>query len=66
MAKLPTSNVFPTSESRPETPMDKTTRAVKEILDGETEHRQIKTARLRNARLDKEAVTPVKATAPTT
>lgn len=66
MALLTQSNAFPTSAPRAETPMDKTTRAVRKILEGETERRQIKTKRLRMARLEKEAVAPVKAIAPTT
>lgn len=65
MAKLTKSTVFPTSAPRRETPMEKTTRAVNEILEGEAEERQIKTARLRKARLDSEADTPAK-TVPTT
>lgn len=35
--------------------MDKITRAVTQITDGETEKREIKTARLRKARLEMEA-----------
>jgi hypothetical protein len=63
MAKLKRSNVFTTSKPRPETQMDKTTRVVKQILDGEKEHRQIKTARLREARLERKASRPGNATA---
>ena len=65
MAKLTKTNIFPTSKLRAETPMDKTTRAVKEIIEGDTENREIKTARLRKARLQSEANSPSKAIAPT-
>lgn len=46
--------------------MDKTTRAAREILDGEMEHRQVKTARLRKARLEREASPAVEVVAPST
>ncbi|MFZ3584645.1 hypothetical protein ACOI1H_21160 [Loktanella sp. DJP18] len=53
---IPTvSNIFRTPDPRPETPMEKTTREVKERLDAETEKRQVKVAGLRKARLEKEA-----------
>ncbi|WP_165978803.1 hypothetical protein [Antarcticimicrobium luteum] len=38
--------------------MDKTTRAAREILDDEAETRLVKTARLRKARLEREASSP--------
>ncbi len=38
--------------------MEKTSRAVKEILDDEAEKRELRTARLRKARLEREAGTP--------
>jgi len=38
--------------------MDKTTRAVRHILDDEAEKRSSKTSRLRKARLEREAATP--------
>ena len=44
-----------TPDPRPETPMEKTTREVKERLNAETEKRQLKVARLRKARLEREA-----------
>lgn len=62
MANITTTDVFPTSKPRTDTPLDKTTRAVWEILDGETERRQIKTAGLRKARLERDAHAPIKAT----
>jgi hypothetical protein len=46
--------------------MDKTTRAAREILDGEMERRQVKTARLRKARLEREASPAVEVVAPST
>lgn len=55
MTNLTTSNVFQTPEPRPETPMDKITHTVWGIVDAETERRQLKTAGLRQARLEKEA-----------
>ena len=44
----------------------KTTRAAGEILDGEMERRQVKTARLRKARLEREASPAVEVVAPST
>lgn len=38
--------------------MDKTTRIVREIIDGELEQQQAKSARLRKARMEREANTP--------
>ncbi|MDA3889383.1 MAG: hypothetical protein PF443_11425 [Allgaiera sp.] len=46
--------------------MDKTTRVAREILDGEMEHLQVKTARLRKTRLEREASPAAKIVAPTT
>ncbi|QIE47875.1 hypothetical protein G5B38_19830 (plasmid) [Pseudohalocynthiibacter aestuariivivens] len=64
MTKLTRTTLFTTPAPRPETPMDRTTRAVTEIIDAQTEKREIKTARLRKARLEREAGTQVKAVAP--
>ncbi len=58
MAKLTKSLVFTDAAPRRETPMEKTTRAAKEILDGETAKRQVKMALLRKARLESEARKP--------
>jgi len=58
MAKLTMTTLFNTSKPRAETAMDKTTRAVREILDEETERRQVRTSHLRKARLEREAGTP--------
>ena len=60
MAKLTESTVFTSTDPKKETPLDKTTRIVREIQDGEAEQRRIKTTRLRNARLDSEAGTPAR------
>lgn len=38
--------------------MDKTTRIMREITDEETEKRHVRTSRLRQARLEREASTP--------
>jgi len=51
------SDIFRTPDTRPETPMEKTTREVKERIDAETEKRHVKVAGLRKARLEKEAQT---------
>jgi len=65
LTKLTKSNLFKVYDSKPETPMDKTTRVVRQMVDEETEQRQAKNSRLRNARLEREANTPpeTKATA---
>ncbi|ASM74480.1 MULTISPECIES: hypothetical protein [Roseobacteraceae] len=65
MLKLTKSTVFTTAAARPETPIDKTTRAATEIIDGETKEREVKTARLRQSRLEKEAIASVKPAEPT-
>ncbi len=66
MKKLTKSSIFKPSSPRAETPIDKTTRAAREILDGEMETRQIKTSRLRKARLEREASPAAKIIAPKT
>ena len=58
MAKLTKTSVFTNAKPIKETQMDKTTRAVKEITDEETEKRQVRTSRLRQARLEREAGAP--------
>ncbi|UWQ92579.1 hypothetical protein K3727_07315 [Rhodobacteraceae bacterium M382] len=58
MKKLTKTNVFKEYVSKPETPMDKTTRVVRQMVDEETEQRDAKNSRLRNARLEREANTP--------
>ena len=54
MNKLAKTTVFTNSKPEKETKLDKTTRAVKAIAEEEMEERQIKTARLRKDRLEKE------------
>ena len=55
MAKLTKETLFKQPATRAETVLDKTTRAAKEIIDGENEERTSKTMRLRKARLEREA-----------
>ncbi|MAU94936.1 MAG: hypothetical protein CMP81_03450 [Fulvimarina sp.] len=50
--------MFKKTSTRAETLLDKTTRAAQEIIDDETELRATKTARLRKARLEREATAP--------
>ncbi len=57
MAKLAMKTVFTTAEPQKETPLEKTARVVREINEEETEIRDVKTERLRNARLESEADT---------
>jgi hypothetical protein len=65
MAKLTMTKLFNTSKPRAETAIDKTTRAAREILDEEMQRRQVRTSRLRKARLEREAGTPNDAIATT-
>ena len=58
MTKLTKTNVFKAYDSKPETPMDKTTRVVRKMVDEDSEKRRVKITRLRNARLEREANTP--------
>lgn len=55
MAKMESPTAFKTYKPRADTPMDKITRAAMKIVNGETELREVKTARLRKARLKREA-----------
>jgi len=63
MAKLTKTTAFKAYASKPETPMDKTTRIVRKMVDEDAEQRQTKITRLRNARLEREAHTPRETTA---
>ncbi|MCK0097104.1 hypothetical protein MWU60_16125 [Yoonia sp. F2084L] len=63
MAKLTKKSVFKSYDTKPETPMDKTTRVVRKMVDDDAEERQAKITRLRNARLEREANTPSETTA---
>jgi hypothetical protein len=58
MTKLTKNTLFKVYDSKPETPLDKTTRVVRQMVDEETEKRDAKNSRLRNARLEREANTP--------
>ncbi|NSX56979.1 hypothetical protein [Parasulfitobacter algicola] len=60
MAKLTKTSVFKAQGSKAETPLDKTTRVVRKMVEEEAEQRQTKINRLRNARLEREANTPTK------
>jgi hypothetical protein len=60
LAKPKKSSVFKTQVPKAETPMDKTTRIVRKMVEEEAELRQTKIDRLRNARLEREANTPKK------
>lgn len=55
MAKNADLSGFTTAQSKSETAMDKTARAVKQIKDAETKERQDKIARLRKVRHESEA-----------
>ena len=63
LAKLTKKTAFKANVPKAETPMEKTTRIVRKIVDDEAEQRQVKNARLRIARLEREANTPAEATA---
>jgi hypothetical protein len=63
LTKLTKNNLFKVYDSKPETAMDKTTRVVRQMVDEETEQRDAKNSRLRNARLEREANTPPETTA---
>ncbi|WP_417606236.1 hypothetical protein [Primorskyibacter flagellatus] len=58
MTKLTKNNLFKVSDAKPETPIDKTTRVVRQMVDEETEKRDAKNSRLRDARLERDANTP--------
>ena len=55
MGKLKKTDVLTPAQPRSETPLERTTRAFKEITDAEAKEREEKTARLRMARHDSEA-----------
>jgi hypothetical protein len=61
MAKLTKHSLFKEDKPRAETLIDRTTRAAREIVEDEAEQRDLKTARLRKARLEREANTSAKA-----
>jgi hypothetical protein len=61
MANLAKTTAFMSPSAPKETPLDKTTRIMRRIADDEAEIRDVKTTRLRNARLESEAGSPVEA-----
>ncbi len=63
MAKLTKTSIFKSYDTKPETPLDKTTRVARKMVDDDAEQRQAKITRLRNARLEREANTPRETTA---
>jgi hypothetical protein len=52
-------NLFKPRSSKAETKADITSHTVRAIIGAETERREVKTARLRQARLEAEAMLPV-------
>ncbi|GAA6209136.1 hypothetical protein NBRC116601_24290 [Cognatishimia sp. WU-CL00825] len=60
MTKLTKTSAFKARIPKSETPMDKTTRIVRKMVEEEAEQRQAKNDRLRIARLEREAHTPKK------
>ncbi|MBW4709835.1 hypothetical protein KX928_18785 [Roseobacter sp. YSTF-M11] len=60
MAKPTKTSVFKAQSPNAETPLDKTTRVVRKMVEEEAEQRQAKNDRLRKARLEREANTPTK------
>lgn len=63
MVKLTKETAFKAPSPRSETPIDKTTRIVREIIEEEGTQRKLKMERLRRSRLEREACTPAKPTA---
>lgn len=59
MAKLTKDSVFKSEVPKAETTMDKTARIARKMVDDEADKRQVKMDRLRNARLEREASTPI-------
>lgn len=60
MAKLKKPSLPTAQGVKAETPMEKTTRVVRKMVEDEAEQRQAKINRLRTARLEREANTPAK------
>ena len=58
MAKLEKTTIYESTNPAKETLLDKTARIAKEIKDGDKEQREIKTERLRNARLENDVIIP--------
>jgi len=60
LAKLTKTSVFKAQIPKAETPLDKTTRIVRKMVEEQAEQRQAKYNRLRKARLEREANTSTK------
>lgn len=60
MAKSTKTSLPKVQTAAAETPMDKTTRIVRKMVEEEAEQRHAKNDRLRNARLERDANTPKK------
>ncbi|MFY0616952.1 hypothetical protein [Shimia sp.] len=60
MVRRTKASVFKAQSPKAETPMDKTTRIVRKMVEDEAEQRQAKNNRLRKARLEREASLPNK------
>jgi len=60
MAKSTKTSVSKVKAPAAETPMDKTTRIVRKMVEEQDEQRHAKNDRLRNARLERDANTPAK------
>ncbi|WP_299605148.1 hypothetical protein [uncultured Tateyamaria sp.] len=60
MVNLTKTSVFKAQGPNVETPLEKTTRIVRKMVEEEAEQRQAKNDRLRNACLEREANTPTK------
>lgn len=65
MTKQTKTSVLKESFLDRETPMDKTSRVARKMIDDEAEQRQFKLERLRNARLEREANAKTKVAART-
>lgn len=60
MAKLTKTKMFEATVAAKETPMDKTSRVAKSMIEKDAEQRKTKMERLRKSRLEREASTPAR------
>ncbi|WP_431372340.1 hypothetical protein [Pelagimonas sp.] len=60
MANLKNTSVFRAQRPKLETAMDKTTRVARKMIEEEEEQRKAKIDYLRNARLERDTITPTK------
>jgi hypothetical protein len=60
MTKMSKDTLLKATTGQKETPLDKTTRIVRGMTDDADEQRRLKTARLRKARVEREAVPETK------